>query len=639
MLGTPPMNTVERQLLSASGSTRLLDDVRALSSGGAFEAALELGTRRSVALVRAGRHDEACAALVLLAEISCTLNQPLRARDFTREALEMALRSGDVVMAREARAISALALLRLGEIEKAESELEAAFQPRSGGAPADTSARATLVGAEIALATDHIREGRALAQQALDAATTQVDPVRKARASLLLGICAIRDHAYKAALRPLSAALLDLEVVADVETHWQVHSALSCASRNLGRAEVAEHHRALAATSAQRAADGLSSELRAHFLGNPTVQWAIGGEGARSGWSQFPPAMPSPLVHAAGGEALHVLGPVVEAFRKLSAKRSLPELLPAILESMMGLSGARRGTIALFDARSHHEEVSRADQAQSFQPFEMGVARTVLGIVQGSGRPFVSHDVRRCSALDVRADHLLSVLCVPLCARQRVIGAVYLDAPGVSGAFEPRDVEVAEILAHHGALVLDSVLVHEHAIRDGLTLLYNQSHVEECLECEIALSRQQGRPCGVLMIDIDDFKRANDGMGHAAGSDLLRALAPMISGAVRSLDVVARIEGKGGLAVVARYGGDEFEIVLPDTGPEGLGIVAARILESMRATSFPCEDGRINVTVSIGGACYPGDADNARDLMQRADEALYHAKQAGKNRYRAYSAA
>lgn len=613
----------------------MLNDVRALLSDGTFEGALELATHRSVALVREGRREDAASALVLLAEILCTLNQPLRARAFAHEALDVARSCGDVGGQRAARAASVLALLRLGEIDQAESEQLASLR-ELGGLPPEVGPLPMLVGAEVALATDKIREGRALAEGALLSATAAGDTVSRTRASLMLGICAIRDHAYKAALRVLSAALVDLEISPHAETFWQVHAALACVSGNLGRARLAAQHRALAASSAQRAADALSADLRAHFLGNPTVRWAIDGEAARSGWSQFPPALHPALAHPDPGDA-HAFGPVVAAFRTLSAKRNLRELLPSVVESMMDLCGARRGTIALFDARSRREEVSRADQAQSFQPFEMGVTRTVLGIVRETGLPFTSDDVRLCSVLDVRADRLLSVLCVPLRIDQRVLGAVYLDSPGVFGAFERRDVEVAEILAHHAALTLDNVLVHEHAIRDGLTLLYNQSHVEECLEREIAASAEHGRPCGVLMLDIDDFKRTNDGMGHAAGSDLLRALAPMLSSAVRSLDVVARIEERDPIAVVARYGGDEFEIVLPETGPEGLAVVAGRILEAMRVTSFPCEERRINVSVSIGGASFPGDAGSARELMQRADEALYRAKQAGKNRYQAYS--
>jgi diguanylate cyclase (GGDEF)-like protein len=616
-----------------------LNDVRALLSDGTFEGALDLATHRSVALVREGRNDDASSALVLLAEILCTLNQPLRARAFAEEALEMARKSGNAGVQGDAHATSVLALLRLGEIDKAEAELAASLEELDTVAPLEVGPLSMLVGTEVALATDKVREGRALAECALAAATAEGNTVYKARASLMLGICAIRDHAYKAALRPLSAALGELQIAPHAETFWQVHAALACASRKLGRAQMASHHAALAATSARRAADALSPELCLHFLGNPTVQFAIEGEGARSGWSRFPPAMKALLAEAEGGDPERGLAPVVEAFRRLDAQRSLNELLPAIVESMMDLCGARRGTIALFDARSHREEVSRANEAQDFQPFEMGVTRAVIGIVRETGQPFRSDDVRQSPALDTRADRLLSVLCVPLRVGPRVLGAVYLDTPGISGAFERRELDLAEVVAHHGALALDNVLVHEHAIRDGLTLLYNQAHVEECLEREIAAAREHGRPCGVLMVDIDDFKRTNDGMGHAAGSDLLRALAPMLTSAVRSLDVVARIEERDSVAVVARYGGDEFEIVLPDTGREGLAVVATRILEAMRVTSFSHEERPITVTVSIGGACFPGDAGTARELMRRADEALYQAKQAGKDRYHAYAGA
>src|SRR6185295_9051319 len=130
-------------------------------------------------------------------------------------------------------------------------------------------------------------------------------------------------------------------------------------------------------------------------------------------------------------------------------------------------------------------------------------------------RSFTADDVRTSSAVDVRADHPLSVLCVPLRVNRVVVGAVYLDTPGSAGAFEPRDIEVAEILADHGAAAIENVLVRERAIRDGLTLLFNQSHIEQCLEREIVASRASGRSCGVLMVDIDDFKRKNDGLGHA----------------------------------------------------------------------------------------------------------------------------
>ena len=612
----------------------MLSDVRALLSDGTFARALDLATARSVELVREGHHDDASRALALAAEILCTLNQPLRARAFAAEALEMAQASGDAGLQCHARAAGVLALLRLGEIDKAEVELGGALPSLCRGPRQEPDPLALLVGAEVALATGKTREARAFATSTFAAATAANDVVYRARATLILGVCAIRERGYKAALRPLMAAVAELQLAPHAETFWQVHAALAGVSRKLGRAEQASRHQALAAASAQGVVDALPPPLRDHFLRNPTVQAALGA-GARSGWSRIPPPIAASILPRREGDSHDVLGPFLEAFRRIDAQRDMRELLPVVVESMIALCGAQRGTIAIFDGDTCREEVSRAEQAQGFQPFEMSVARAVLRIVRETHQPFLADDVRTSPALDVRADRLLSVLSVPLRVKHEILGAVYLDTPGASGAFDARDLEVAEILADRGAVALENVLVHDHAIRDGLTLLYNQSHVEECLEREIVASRRHGRPCGVLMVDIDDFKRTNDGMGHAAGNDLLRALAPMLSGAVRSLDMVARIEARAPSAIVARYGGDEFEIVLPDTGREGLSAVAGRILEAVRVTSFPHDARTFNVTVSIGGACFPGDAGSARELMRRADEALYHAKQAGKNRYQA----
>src|SRR6185295_13907189 len=131
----------------------------------------------------------------------------------------------------------------------------------------------------------------------------------KARASLILGVCAVRDRAYKAAFRLLSAAEADLRISPHAETFWQVQAALASVSGKLGRAELGSEHAALAATSAQRAADALSPELRDRFLGNPTVQAAIGSSSGRSGWSRFPRGVRSSLAPSREGAPPHPLGP------------------------------------------------------------------------------------------------------------------------------------------------------------------------------------------------------------------------------------------------------------------------------------------------------------------------------------------
>jgi diguanylate cyclase len=134
------------------------------------------------------------------------------------------------------------------------------------------------------------------------------------------------------------------------------------------------------------------------------------------------------------------------------------------------------------------------------------------------------------------------------------------------------------------------------------------------------------------MMDIDDFKKINDTHGHDAGNEILKKVARVLATTMRTDDLVARREERDAAPVVARYGGDEFEIILPETSREGVQRAAERILDAVRKEDFRYGEKSISLAFSIGGAVYPDDATDARELLLKADEALYGAKRAGKNR-------
>jgi diguanylate cyclase (GGDEF)-like protein len=161
---------------------------------------------------------------------------------------------------------------------------------------------------------------------------------------------------------------------------------------------------------------------------------------------------------------------------------------------------------------------------------------------------------------------------------------------------------------------------------DPLTGLANRRSFDERLEEGLRAFMRTGEPLTLLMIDVDDFKRFNDTYGHVAGDGALRAIADAIR------DVVNRPRD-----VVARYGGEEFVIVLSDTPLEGALSVAERIRIEVVRRRIPHKANRAApyVTVSLGAASARGGSPDARELIERADTALYRAKDAGRNRVEA----
>jgi diguanylate cyclase (GGDEF)-like protein len=164
-----------------------------------------------------------------------------------------------------------------------------------------------------------------------------------------------------------------------------------------------------------------------------------------------------------------------------------------------------------------------------------------------------------------------------------------------------------------------------YAMRDPLTGLSNRRAFGAQLRQWAAWSARYGRPLSVALLDIDDFKRVNDAHGHAAGDAMLSAVAQAIAGALRASDMAAR------------YGGDEFAILAPETGPEDARKLAERVLDAVREAEIVAGDGeRVRTTASIGVTVMldPADSEPRRpeELLANADQGLYAAKQAGRDR-------
>jgi len=189
----------------------------------------------------------------------------------------------------------------------------------------------------------------------------------------------------------------------------------------------------------------------------------------------------------------------------------------------------------------------------------------------------------------------------------------------------------AGVVLGEDAGTLDSILrqaaarmtrIEEAANTDGLTGLYNHRYFQERLEQELARARQNDERLALLFADLDHFKAFNDRAGHQAGDEALRGLAVLLGNELRRVDIAAR------------YGGEEFAVILPETGGWGAQEVAERIRRSVEQTSLAGD----RVTVTIGVAVFPDDADTGAALVDRADWAMYRAKRKGRNRIEVFAA-
>jgi diguanylate cyclase (GGDEF)-like protein len=246
------------------------------------------------------------------------------------------------------------------------------------------------------------------------------------------------------------------------------------------------------------------------------------------------------------------------------------------------------------------EEAIRAAEAKVLETGEACEA-SVDGVAA------LSHPMRRGDDVQARVSGVVSV------ARR--------DRP-----FSQGERDLFHYLAEQAAVSIENVGLHEtverQAVTDELTGLFNRRRFQEAMATEVERSKRFGQPVGLVLLDLDDFKTVNDTYGHQQGDLVLREVARVLRETSREIDEPAR------------YGGEELAVVLPGTDLGGAYNLAERVRAGIEELALPVLDGEgaLRVTASFGVATLPGSADDMRGLIAAADEALYRAKRAGKNR-------
>jgi diguanylate cyclase (GGDEF)-like protein len=246
------------------------------------------------------------------------------------------------------------------------------------------------------------------------------------------------------------------------------------------------------------------------------------------------------------------------------------------------------------------------------------------------GKPQLNSRDRSVQCAHVLGDD--ATLCVPITARGQTVGLLALSGSSLEAMDEEGGVRrIALTLCEQVALALVNLDLRERlenqALRDTLTNLYNRRYLEEASDRELNRAERLGTPLSLLAIDIDHFKRFNDQHGHAAGDEVLKRVCGHLADACRSTDLVCRL------------GGEELLVVLPDTDVEGAVAIGDKLRIEISRLRIRWHSGELPpVTISAGVATFPVHARKFSVLHSLADEALYAAKDAGRNQVQVWTA-
>ncbi len=336
---------------------------------------------------------------------------------------------------------------------------------------------------------------------------------------------------------------------------------------------------------------------------------------------------------------------LLNIIRKLNSNLRLEELLQGIVDLSIEFIGADQGVLLLYNEEGKLENhLARDLYKRDLQEIEYNISQTVLRKVIQSGMPLFEPDISESKEISniqsVIQLQLQSVMCLPLGRRfeeienerrlyssptgSQLLGILYLDSrqSEESSRFNASNLDLVQALADQASIALINTLLYEKSNVDALTRLYLRPYFEDALKNELRFCHEIDGVLSVMMLDIDFFKLINDRYGHQVGDEVLSDVGQLLLQTIRSSDVCAR------------YGGEEFAIILPNTDILQAEIIAQKVRQIIRSHSFSCGQ----VTISLGLSNFPNhvkddDLNQATRLLKCADQALYRAKDNGRDQY------
>ncbi|MFH0802023.1 MAG: sensor domain-containing diguanylate cyclase [bacterium] len=327
-------------------------------------------------------------------------------------------------------------------------------------------------------------------------------------------------------------------------------------------------------------------------------------------------------------EALYSL---LSASQELGSATSMEKVLSQLITMISGIFNATTIVVYLKDDENPGEplllrvKAFATNDPQSFSDFNPAAVKSLVGQAFKDKKGILLNDYYGGREEDIvpRNKAFRSVMIVPLVFEEESLGVIYA-AYSRPAFFSESNVHFLTMIARQVAVAVRNVQLHTTtqalAITDSLSGMYTHGYFQDHLGKEITRSKYANQPISIVIIDVDFFKKVNDSYGHPQGDSILRQLGGVIRRALRPTDVICR------------YGGDEFTVTMSNSNRIGAVMLAERVRQAVEDYEFVLGNHIVHITVSGGVAAFPEDAETKKDLVDKADKALYEAKRKGRNK-------
>ena len=309
----------------------------------------------------------------------------------------------------------------------------------------------------------------------------------------------------------------------------------------------------------------------------------------------------------------------------ISSIFDIKELLKFVNDIILGVMGVSTSTIILYDEKRDRLKVniSNIRSTKELALISDNINSPIIKDSIKEGSSIIENEVDEKKYIFTAGRGINSLVCVPLISKGKLQGMVMIEHT-YKNAFDNDNVRLLEIIGQQVSIAIENVglynKLHEMAIYDSLTKVYNRLYFQQKIEEEINRARIENYDVSLAIFDIDHFKRFNDTYGHLFGDRVLQTMAREVKNNIRNKDIFAR------------YGGEEFIVLMPETDLDVAVEKAEKIRQIISKTEIREGDICARINVSIGVSSFPHITTSLKDLLKTADDALYHAKETGRNK-------